>query len=217
MKPPQSGTRSKTTPSAAIGQLAPHGLIVGRPTPTPGDRGGPPGRPCPGGPAFALARAAGLRAAAAMCDFAATMQRPTGKHIMRSGLSRARGLIGAAASALVLAPTAALAHAGHGAGAGFVHGFLHPLGGLDHVAATVAAGVFAFLLLRRAPRLVPAAFAVTMAAAFALADLPPQAADMAYASGFVAAIALLQACGMALAASTRAAWSALRAAPSAIW
>ena len=39
---------------------------------------------------------------------------------------------------LIAAPTAALAHAGHGDTAGLVSGFLHPVGGLDHVLAMVA-------------------------------------------------------------------------------
>ena len=37
----------------------------------------------------------------------------------------------------------AFAHPGAGHAAGFVHGFMHPVGGLDHVLAMVAVGLFA--------------------------------------------------------------------------
>ncbi|MBN9309010.1 HupE/UreJ family protein, partial [Devosia sp.] len=42
---------------------------------------------------------------------------------------------------LILLPTAAFAHTGHGDTAGFIHGFMHPVGGLDHVLAMLAVGV----------------------------------------------------------------------------
>ena len=64
--------------------------------------------------------------------------------------------------------TAALAHAGHAEPAGFVHGFLHPLGGLDHILAMVAVGVFAFVLGGRALWLVPLTFVLTMVVGFGL-------------------------------------------------
>jgi len=63
---------------------------------------------------------------------------------------------------LALAPEAALAHSGHAAG-GFSIGFTHPLGGLDHVLAMVAVGLFAWHLGGKALWLVPAAFVATMA------------------------------------------------------
>ena len=44
-----------------------------------------------------------------------------------------------------------------------VHGFAHPLGGLDHVLAMVAVGLLAAQLGGRALWFVPAAFVVTMA------------------------------------------------------
>jgi urease accessory protein len=64
---------------------------------------------------------------------------------------------------------AALAHPGHGDAAGFAHGFMHPLGGLDHVLAMVAVGLFAAHLGGRALWLVPGAFVAMMAASGALA------------------------------------------------
>ena len=57
---------------------------------------------------------------------------------------------------LFLVPTAAFAHTGHGDTAGLLHGFMHPIGGLDHVLAMVAVGVFAVVLGGRALWLVPA-------------------------------------------------------------
>ena len=73
----------------------------------------------------------------------------------------------AAVAAFVLLPTAALAHPGHGAD-GFAHGFAHPLGGLDHVLAMAAVGLYAALLGGRALWLVPASFVGMMAVGGAL-------------------------------------------------
>lgn len=70
------------------------------------------------------------------------------------------------ASAFALVPTLALAHSGHGDTAGFLHGFQHPLGGIDHVLAMVAVGVFAYVLGGRALLLVPMAFVAMMTAGF---------------------------------------------------
>jgi urease accessory protein len=69
------------------------------------------------------------------------------------------------AVATVALPTVAAAHPGHDGTPGFIHGFLHPLGGLDHIIAMVAVGLFAARLGGRALWLVPASFVVTMAAA----------------------------------------------------
>lgn len=65
-------------------------------------------------------------------------------------------------------PTAALAHAGHGEASGFLHGLMHPVGGLDHVLAMVAVGVFAYVLGGKALWLVPLSFVLMMAAGFLL-------------------------------------------------
>jgi urease accessory protein len=61
-----------------------------------------------------------------------------------------------------LIPTASLAHTGHADTAGFAAGFLHPLGGLDHVLAMVAVGILAYQLGGRALWLLPLAFVVAM-------------------------------------------------------
>src|SRR5688572_17148307 len=82
----------------------------------------------------------------------------------------------ALATILALIPTAAFAHAGHGGHDGLLSGFMHPMGGLDHVLAMVAVGVFAAVLGGRALWLVPASFVAMMLAGFALGangiDLP---------------------------------------------
>ncbi|KQX42538.1 urease accessory protein [Devosia sp. Root436] len=69
---------------------------------------------------------------------------------------------------LALSPTIAFAHAGIGDTAGFLHGFEHPVGGIDHVLAMVAVGVFAFVLGGRALWLVPLSFVGMMVVGFAL-------------------------------------------------
>src|SRR3954464_7548592 len=61
----------------------------------------------------------------------------------------------------------AFAHTGHGA-SGFVHGFSHPLGGIDHVLAIAAVGLYAAMLGGRALWLIPAAFLGAMALSGAL-------------------------------------------------
>jgi urease accessory protein len=69
---------------------------------------------------------------------------------------------------LIAIPTAAFAHTGHGDTAGLLHGFMHPIGGLDHVLAMVAVGIFAVVLGGRALWLVPASFVAMMVVGFAL-------------------------------------------------
>lgn len=65
-------------------------------------------------------------------------------------------------------PTAAFAHPGHGPEIGMMAGFLHPMGGLDHILCMVGVGVFAFVLGGRALWLVPLSFVGMMAAGFLL-------------------------------------------------
>jgi urease accessory protein len=59
-------------------------------------------------------------------------------------------------------PTAAFAHTGLGGTNGFTHGFMHPIGGLDHVLAMVAVGLLAARLGGRALWLVPLSFIAMM-------------------------------------------------------
>ena len=74
----------------------------------------------------------------------------------------------AAVAALFLAPSLAFAHTGVGDTLGFVHGFSHPLSGLDHVLAMVMVGVLAWQLGGRAVWVVPATFVLVMAGGGAL-------------------------------------------------
>src|SRR5215470_16285297 len=69
-----------------------------------------------------------------------------------------------AAALLALAPSVAFAHPGH-EGASLIGGFMHPLGGFDHIIAMVAVGVLAARLGGRALWLVPASFITAMAVA----------------------------------------------------
>ena len=70
-----------------------------------------------------------------------------------------------AAAALALIPAIASAHPGHEGAAGLAHGFMHPLGGIDHILAMVTVGLIAARLGGRALWLVPTSFVVTMAVA----------------------------------------------------
>jgi urease accessory protein len=65
--------------------------------------------------------------------------------------------------AIFLAPTAAIAHTGVGDTSGIMHGFMHPLGGLDHQLAMILVGIFAYQLGGRALWLVPLTFVGVMA------------------------------------------------------
>lgn len=81
---------------------------------------------------------------------------------------KARRIAAGAALAFIGATAPALAHTGHGDAHGFIAGFVHPAGGLDHVLAMVAVGLFAAHLGGRALWAVPAAFVALMAAGGAL-------------------------------------------------
>lgn len=72
---------------------------------------------------------------------------------------------GAIALLLTMAAAPALAHTGHGSVAGFAHGLMHPLTGLDHILAMVAVGLWAGLVGGRARIAYPAAFIGMMVAA----------------------------------------------------
>lgn len=69
-----------------------------------------------------------------------------------------------ATMALLLSAGTASAHTGLGATGGFDHGFIHPIGGVDHVLAMLTVGGFAALLGGRALWLVPGAFVAMMIA-----------------------------------------------------
>lgn len=81
------------------------------------------------------------------------------RHLYRTALT-----IGAT---VLAAP--AWAHSGHGDG--MVAGFLHPIGGLDHVLAMVAVGLWAAFRGGKAMIAWPAAFVAAMVGGFALAPV----------------------------------------------
>jgi urease accessory protein len=69
-----------------------------------------------------------------------------------------------AVAVLAVLPLRAFAHAeGGAAGAGFLTGFLHPLGGIDHVLAMLAVGMWGAQLGRPAIWVLPVAFPQMMA------------------------------------------------------
>jgi urease accessory protein len=76
-------------------------------------------------------------------------------------------------AALLVTSTTAQAHIGVGDATGFIHGFGHPLSGIDHILAMAAVGLFAAHLGGRALWLVPLSFVSMMIAggAFGLADV----------------------------------------------
>jgi len=73
-----------------------------------------------------------------------------------------------AAATAILTPGVAFAHTGVGDTSGFIHGFGHPISGLDHILAMVMVGVFAWQLGGRALWLVPMTFLVIMSIGGAL-------------------------------------------------
>jgi urease accessory protein len=93
----------------------------------------------------------------------------------------------AALAAVVLAATPALAHTYGAGGAGFWAGLSHPIGGLDHLLAMVAVGLWAIQLGGRALWAVPAGFviAMTAGAAFALAGIGVPAVEFGIAGSVV--------------------------------
>ena len=73
-----------------------------------------------------------------------------------------------AAAIVMLTPVVAFAHTGVGDTGGFVHGFGHPISGIDHILAMLMVGVFAWQLGGRALWLVPTTFVSIMAVGGAL-------------------------------------------------
>lgn len=60
-------------------------------------------------------------------------------------------------------PSLAHAHAGASHASGWIHGLAHPIGGLDHVCAMIAVGLWAAQMGGRAAWLVPLTFVTVMA------------------------------------------------------
>src|SRR6266481_1506857 len=94
--------------------------------------------------------------------------------------------IGLTTAALTLIPTAAFAHPGIGDAHGFVAGFAHPIGGLDHILAMVTVGIFAWQLGGRALWLVPATFVLAMAGgALGMAGVPVPFVELGIAASVI--------------------------------
>jgi urease accessory protein len=89
--------------------------------------------------------------------------------------------------AAVMMPGVAHAHVGVGDTPGFMHGFAHPIGGIDHVLAMIAVGMFAAYLGGRALWLVPATFVLAMAAggALGIAGMPVPFVELGIAASVI--------------------------------
>ena len=90
---------------------------------------------------------------------------PTGLrpvHLPRKGGGERSMLRGLCAVLLLIAPTSAFAHVGHGETSSFAAGLAHPFGGLDHIAVMIAVGLWAALKGGRALWLWPAVFVGVM-------------------------------------------------------
>jgi urease accessory protein len=83
-------------------------------------------------------------------------------------VKRLDSIVAASFAAFLLAPAPALAHTGVGPTSGFANGFLHPLGGVDHLCAMIAVGLWAAQQGKRAVWAIPLAFVSTMALGGAL-------------------------------------------------
>ena len=105
-----------------------------------------------------------------------------------------------AAAALTSLSGAALAHPGH-APASFATGFAHPLGGLDHLLAMLAVGLYAARQAGAARLLLPAGFVLAMLAGAGLGALG--LALPAVEAGIAASVLVL---GLLVAVQTRMPW-----------
>jgi urease accessory protein len=92
-----------------------------------------------------------------------------------------------AAALVTLLADGALAHEAHGIAGGFQSGFLHPIGGWDHVAAMVAVGLLGAVLGPPAIFLLPIVFPLVMAGGGALgvAGVPLPAVEIGIAASAV--------------------------------
>ncbi len=102
-------------------------------------------------------------------------------------------LVGAIGVTLLL-PSLASAHTGVGDTSGFLHGLGHPIGGLDHILAMVAVGLWAVQIGGRALWLVPSAFVLAMAGSSVLGHFAvplPGVEQGILASDFILGLLLL--------------------------
>ena len=112
-------------------------------------------------------------------------------------------LVGAIAITLLI-PSVASAHTGVGDPTGFLHGLAHPIGGLDHILAMVAVGLWAAQIGGKALWLVPGAFVLAMTGSSFLGHfgLPlPGVEQGILASDFILGLLLLFSTRLSLAVS----------------
>jgi urease accessory protein len=112
-------------------------------------------------------------------------------------------LAGAIAITLLI-PTVANAHTGIGDPNGFWHGLGHPIGGLDHILAMLAVGLWAAQIGGKALWLIPGAFVLTMTASSVLGHFGsplPGVEQGILASDFILGLLLLFATRLPLAVS----------------
>jgi urease accessory protein len=105
----------------------------------------------------------------------------------------------------LLIPQIASAHTGVGDTSGFWHGLEHPIGGLDHILAMVAVGLWAAQIGGKALWVVPSAFMLAMAGSSVAGHfgLPlPGVEQGILASDFILGLLLLFAARLPLAIST---------------
>ena len=105
----------------------------------------------------------------------------------------------------LLIPSMASAHTGVGDPTGFWHGLGHPIGGLDHILAMVAVGLWAAQIGGKALWLIPGTFILTMAISSVLGHfgIPlPGIEQGILASDFILGLLLLFAARFPLAVST---------------
>lgn len=88
--------------------------------------------------------------------------------------SRPAGAIALLFAVFAIASTVAEAHTGEGVAGGFAAGFLHPINGLDHLAAMVAVGLWGAFLGMPAIWILPIVFPLVMAfgGALGIAGVP---------------------------------------------
>lgn len=85
-----------------------------------------------------------------------------------------RGILSSMLVLACLAPGLALAHTGAGGSGGFLHGLAHPVGGIDHLLAMLAVGLWAAQIGGRALWVVPGTFVgvMVLGSMLGLASLP---------------------------------------------
>lgn len=113
--------------------------------------------------------------------------------------------LGGSIAITLLIPTVANAHTGVGDPTGFWHGLAHPIGGLDHILAMVAVGLWAAQIGKKAIWIVPSVFVLSMSASSILGhfEIPvPGIEQGILASDFIFGLLILFAARFPLSIST---------------